>query len=139
MRRGSRGSGVEVDPERVKLARIAAGLSLAGLAGNDVSRTFIHLVEQGRARPSQRILDVIAERTGRPVSYFLPSGHSGPARAGAGDGADLAAAISSSASRVRSFMGQTKLNGLERESMRLVELSLRQAAVLMRMIEARAS
>src|SRR5215470_17888054 len=56
MRRGARGSGVPVNPARVREARIEAGLSLAQVAGDDVSRTFIHFVEQGRSRPSQNVL-----------------------------------------------------------------------------------
>src|SRR5215469_2380484 len=35
VRRAARGSGVHVDPSRVRQARLAAGLSLADLAGKD--------------------------------------------------------------------------------------------------------
>src|SRR5438094_6409883 len=71
MRRGPRGSGQNVDPLRVRQARLEAGLSLAQVAGDDVSRTFIHFVEQGRSRPSIVVLGLIARRTGKPMSYFL--------------------------------------------------------------------
>src|SRR5690348_3169972 len=60
MRRGLRGSGVPVDPARVREARREAGLSLAQLAGDEVSRTFLHFVEHGRSRPSQAVLALIA-------------------------------------------------------------------------------
>src|SRR5438552_3608969 len=47
------------------------GLSLAGVAQKDFSRAFLNQVELGRARPSTRILQIIAERLHRPVEYFL--------------------------------------------------------------------
>ena len=37
------------------------GLSLAGVAQTDFSRAFLNQIELGRARPSTRILQVIAE------------------------------------------------------------------------------
>ena len=72
MQGAARGSGIAVDPERVREARLEAGLSLAQIARDDVSRTFIHFVETGKSRPSQRILALIARRTGKPISYFNP-------------------------------------------------------------------
>src|SRR5260370_41872992 len=71
VQRGPRGSGMSVDPARVREARSAAGLSLAQLAGDQVSRTFIHLIEQGRSRPSRNVLALIARRTGKPMVYFF--------------------------------------------------------------------
>jgi transcriptional regulator with XRE-family HTH domain len=53
---------------RVREARREAGLSLAQLAGDEVSRTFLHFVEHGRSRPAQAVLALIAKRTGRPVA-----------------------------------------------------------------------
>jgi len=47
------------------------GLSLAGVAQKDFSRAFLNQVELGRARPSTRTLQIIAERLHRPVEYFL--------------------------------------------------------------------
>lgn len=69
--RRSRGKGVAVIPERVRQARLERGMSLAQVAGDDVSRAFIHLVEQGVARPSLRVLELIAQRTGKRPDYFL--------------------------------------------------------------------
>ncbi len=46
-------------------------MSLAQVAGEEVSRAFIHLVEQGVARPSLPILELIAERTGKRTDFFL--------------------------------------------------------------------
>jgi transcriptional regulator with XRE-family HTH domain len=62
---------VPVVPERIRAARLERGLSLAQVAGVEVSRAFIHLVEQGVARPSLPVLELIAERTGKHPDYFL--------------------------------------------------------------------
>jgi transcriptional regulator with XRE-family HTH domain len=66
-----RGRGVSVIPERVRQARLERGMSLAQVAGHEVSRAFIHLVEQGIARPSLPVLELIAARTGKRPDYFL--------------------------------------------------------------------
>jgi len=55
----------------VKQARAEAGLSLAQVANGVVSRTAIYFVETGRAKPSIETLKLIAERTGRPLDFFL--------------------------------------------------------------------
>ena len=66
--------GVDIRPGAVKQARHEAGLSLAELAGGRVTRAAIHLIETGRSRPSMPVLEMIAERTSRPVSWFLAPG-----------------------------------------------------------------
>ena len=114
---------------------MAAGLSLADVAGDTVSRTFILLVEKGRSRPSMRVLEHIASRTGRPVEYFLEP-EEGGALAKAGD--TLAADITEAAERVRALQASTELNTHDREAMRLVELTLRQAAAVTRVLMTRA-
>jgi tetratricopeptide (TPR) repeat protein len=73
--------GVAVRPEAVRAARLEKGLSLADVAGGDVTRAAIHLVETGKMRPSMRTLELIARRTGRPVSYFLAGSGSEEQRA----------------------------------------------------------
>ncbi|TLY18015.1 MAG: helix-turn-helix transcriptional regulator [Nitrospirae bacterium] len=125
MERGPRGSGIPVDPDRVREARIDAGLSLAQLAGDDVSRTFIHFVERGRSRPSRSVLKLIARRTGKPMSYFIlkpPHDHQ--------PSTDLASELIQVADHVRQFGAVNHLNKVEREAMKLVELTLRQAVEL---------
>jgi tetratricopeptide (TPR) repeat protein len=47
------------------------GLSLAAVAGADFSRAYLNQIELGRARPSARIIQIIAERLRRPAEYFL--------------------------------------------------------------------
>src|ERR1700682_560727 len=69
-RRGRR-RGMEIKPGTVKQARSEAGLSLAQVAGGEISRTAIYFVETGKAKPSIETLKLIAERTGRPLDYFL--------------------------------------------------------------------
>ncbi|MEP7106021.1 MAG: tetratricopeptide repeat protein [Chloroflexota bacterium] len=61
-------------PGAVKQARAESGLSLADVAAGRVTRAAIHLIETGRSRPSMPVLEMIAERTGRPVSWFLAPG-----------------------------------------------------------------
>jgi transcriptional regulator with XRE-family HTH domain len=96
------------------------------VARNDVSRTFLYLVEQGRSRPSRGVLALIARRTHKPIDYFLKGG-----KEATGDGQELAIDLATMANRVRSFAVDTRLTGSESEAeaMKLVEVSLRQAAV----------
>jgi tetratricopeptide (TPR) repeat protein/DNA-binding XRE family transcriptional regulator len=82
-RRGRR-RGVEIKPGTVKQARSEAGLSLAQVAGDEISRTAIYFVETGKAKPSMETLKLIAERTGRPLDYFLSRPSTMEARSTAG-------------------------------------------------------
>jgi tetratricopeptide (TPR) repeat protein len=52
---------------------------MAQLAGNDVTRQAIFLIEAGRTRPSMRTLEMIASRTGRPAESFLVARGAAPA------------------------------------------------------------
>src|SRR5216683_3898798 len=56
---------------RIRKARLSLGLSLAAVAGKDFSRAFLNQVELGKARPSSRTLQIIADRLHRPIEYFL--------------------------------------------------------------------
>ena len=57
--------------DRVRKLRMERGLSLAKVAGGDFSRAFLNQVELNRARPSVRVLRVIADRLEAPVDYLL--------------------------------------------------------------------
>jgi tetratricopeptide (TPR) repeat protein len=46
-------------------------MSLAQLGGEDLSRSFLSLVETGRSRISLRALAIVANRLDLPISYFL--------------------------------------------------------------------
>jgi tetratricopeptide (TPR) repeat protein len=63
--------GLKVRPGAVRQARSEAGLSLAKVARGDLSRTAIFLIETGKSNPTLPTLELIAERTGKPVDYFL--------------------------------------------------------------------
>ena len=63
--------GLKVRPGAVRQARSEAGLSLAGVAGQDLSRTAIFLIETGKSHPTLPTLELIADRTGKPIDYFL--------------------------------------------------------------------
>ncbi len=130
VKRGGRGSGLPVDPIRVREARLEAGLSLAQLAGDDVSRTFIHFVERGRSRPSKAVLSLIARRTGKPISYFMLQATSENQ-----SGTGLAAEITQVAKRIRGFVAVTRLTEVEQQAMKLVELTMLQGAELTRSVE----
>jgi len=132
VQRGGRGSGIRVDPARVHEARTEAGLSLAQIAGDDVSRTFIHFVEQGKSRPSKAVLALIARRTGKPVSYFMLQ--STPEKDPA---SDLAAELTTVATHVRRVVAISKLTKVEQEAMKLVELTMQQAAALTKAVARR--
>lgn len=76
-RRRGRRRGVEIRPGSVKQARQQAGLSLGQVAREDISRTAIYFVETGKAKPSMETLQLIAERTGQPIDFFLTGAGAG--------------------------------------------------------------
>ena len=57
--------------QRIRALRLDRGLSLAQLGGDDLSRSFLSLVELGRSRISLRALAIVAQRLEQPISYFL--------------------------------------------------------------------
>ena len=52
-------------------AREAAGLSQRQLCGDVITRNMLSRIEHGTVRPSMATLTYLAERLGKPVSYFL--------------------------------------------------------------------
>jgi tetratricopeptide (TPR) repeat protein len=64
--------GIDLRPGSVRQARRDAGLTMAQVGGDERSRTAIYLIEVGRSRPTPETLQLIAERTGKPIEYFLP-------------------------------------------------------------------
>src|SRR5438094_4142077 len=73
-RRRGRRRGVEIRPGSAKQARLESGLSLGQVARSDLSRTAIYFVETGKAKPSIETLRLIAERTNKPLEFFLGQG-----------------------------------------------------------------
>lgn len=57
--------------QRIRRLRVQAGLSQQQLAGGELTRAFICMIERGRARPSLDSLRLIAGRLHQPVSAFL--------------------------------------------------------------------
>lgn len=57
--------------EKIKQARLEAGLSQRQLCGEEVTRNMLSQIENGAARPSMDTLSYFAARLGKSVSYFL--------------------------------------------------------------------
>lgn len=57
--------------QKLKQARLEAGLSQRQLCGDIVTRNMLSLIENGAAQPSMDTLRQFAQRLGKPVSYFL--------------------------------------------------------------------
>lgn len=55
---------------KIKNDRIRQGMSQSQLAGDDLSRAYISIIESGKAIPSAKILALLVERLGRPLHYF---------------------------------------------------------------------
>jgi tetratricopeptide (TPR) repeat protein len=70
---------------------------MAQVGGEDRSRTAIYLIEVGRSRPTPETLQLIAERTGKPIEYFLPGASSSGPAAAPGDEDNLETLIRSGA------------------------------------------
>jgi len=68
--RGRR-KGVDVRAGSIRNARLDAGLTLAEVAGDVVSRTAIYLIETGRSRPTMETLEQIASKTHKPIEFFV--------------------------------------------------------------------
>lgn len=79
---------MNVDPEAVRQARLKAGLSLAQVAGSELSRQAVHLIEKGKIRPTMATLRTIAERLGVPV-YLLQASEDQLARPAGDPAAEL--------------------------------------------------
>ena len=65
--------------EKIKQARLEAGLSQRQLGGEEITRNMLSLIEHGAANPSMKTLRVLAQRLGKPISYFLEDGADDPA------------------------------------------------------------
>ena len=57
--------------EKLKQARLEAGLSQRQLCGEEITRNMLSLIENGSAKPSMTTLQYLAARLGKTVSYFL--------------------------------------------------------------------
>lgn len=57
--------------EKIRQARLAAGLSQRQLAGEEITRNMLSLIENGAAKPSVKTLRYLARKLDKPLSYFL--------------------------------------------------------------------
>lgn len=57
--------------QKLKQARLDAGLSQRQLCGEKLTRNMLSLIENGAAKPSMDTLRYLASRLGKSVSYFL--------------------------------------------------------------------
>jgi HTH-type transcriptional regulator, quorum sensing regulator NprR len=57
--------------KKIKEARNELGISQNQLAGEDITRAYISILEKGHAKPSEKTLRIIAQRLGKPMEYFL--------------------------------------------------------------------
>ena len=57
--------------EKIKAARLEAGLSQRQLCGDVITRNMLSQIENGSARPSMQTLRYLAQQLKKPVSYFL--------------------------------------------------------------------
>lgn len=57
--------------QKLKQARLDAGLSQKALCGDRITRNMLSQIENGSARPSMDTLKYFAAQLGKPVSYFL--------------------------------------------------------------------
>lgn len=57
--------------QKLKQARLDAGLSQKVLCGDRITRNMLSQIENGSARPSMDTLRYLAGRLGKPLSYFL--------------------------------------------------------------------
>lgn len=56
--------------EKLKAARLEAGLSQRQLCGDIITRNMLSQIENGTANPSYATLQALSARLGKPVSYF---------------------------------------------------------------------
>ena len=57
--------------EKLRAARLEQGLSQRALCGEKITRNMLSRIEHGAARPSMQTLQYLAQRLGKPVSFFL--------------------------------------------------------------------
>lgn len=57
--------------EKLRQARLEAGLSQRQLCGREITRNMLSLIENGSAKPSMKTLQYLAARLGKSVSFFL--------------------------------------------------------------------
>ena len=57
--------------EKIRQARLEAGLTQRALCGDVITRNMLSQIENGSARPSMNTLQYLASRLCKPIGYFL--------------------------------------------------------------------
>ena len=57
--------------QKIRTVREAAGLSQRQVCGDTITRNMLSRIEHGTVRPSMATLSFLAEKLGKPVSFFL--------------------------------------------------------------------
>jgi len=57
--------------QRLRQARLEAGLSQRQLCGDEITRNMLSRIENGAAKPSMNTLQYLAQQLGKTVSFFL--------------------------------------------------------------------
>lgn len=57
--------------ERLKAARLDAGMTQSRLCGKRITRNMLSMIENGSAKPSLSLLEYLASQLNLPVAYFL--------------------------------------------------------------------
>ena len=57
--------------DKLRQARLEAGLSQRQLCGEEITRNMLSLIENGSAKPSMKTLQYLSSRLGKSISYFL--------------------------------------------------------------------
>ena len=65
--------------QRIRSARVEAGLSQRQLCGETITRNMLSQIENGQALPSLPTLEMLSQRLGKPMGYFFGED---PVRAG---------------------------------------------------------
>lgn len=73
--------------QRIREARLEAGLSQRQLCGEEITRNMLSLIENGAAKPSMQTLVYLARQLNKPLSYFLEE--HGPEQSRLGHSAQL--------------------------------------------------
>lgn len=60
--------------EKLRQARLEAGLSQRQLCGDEITRNMLSQIENGSAKPSMQTLQYLAAKLGKTVSFFLDEG-----------------------------------------------------------------
>jgi transcriptional regulator with XRE-family HTH domain len=117
--------GITVIPSRIRLARQRAGLSMAALGEGLVSRAAIHLIENGKSKPSMGVLQTIAARTGKPIEYFIAPNVTSPPRRVSSE-VDVVDHLHAAERGLSKLLRQVGLTRVEREGGEILLHSLRQ-------------